>query len=79
MANRRLYTEPTTPTAVRLSEDAKRIIDYIALCGGISSSQVIRALLETKLLELGFPISQGGAGVLLPDHATVEAWARGMR
>jgi hypothetical protein len=77
MAGRRIYNRPTTPAACRLSEPAKRMIDLLALRSGLTASQVMRALLETKLAELGFPVDPGEAGVLLSDHATVEAWQRG--
>jgi hypothetical protein len=77
MANRRLYHRTTTPAACRLSEPAKRMIDSLALRSGLTPSQVMRALLESKLADLGFPVDPGEVGVLLSDHATVQAWQCG--
>jgi hypothetical protein len=77
MATRRIYNESTAPAACRLSEPARRVIDLLALRSGLSASRVMRALMETKLVELGFPLELGEEAVLLPDWPDVEAWAAG--
>jgi hypothetical protein len=77
MAARRIYNAPTAVAAVRLSEPARRVIDLLALRSGLTPSRVMRALIETQLHSLGFPLEPGEEAVKVPDWASVEAWAAG--
>ena len=54
------YDRPTAPTAFRLPEDARRLLDYVVVTTGAPSvSDYLRSIVEAHLTSLGFTLKEG--------------------
>jgi hypothetical protein len=54
------YDRPTVPVATRLTEDARRILDFVVLRTDTPSvADYIRSLIEDNLISLGFDLQPG--------------------
>lgn len=71
------YVKATAPVAFRVTEDTRRILDYVVLTTGAPSvSDYVRAVLDAHLIGLGFRLSPGIHSTLPqpPDPDEVRAW-----
>lgn len=73
------YDRPTAPVALRLPEDARRLLDYVvATTGAPSVSDYLRSIIEAHLEALGFTLKEGvhrALPVELPADV-LERWSR---
>ena len=77
MAQAPRYDRPTAPVAFRVSEDTRRLLDYVVATSGTPSvSEYVRAVVEAHLTALGFRLVPGITAALpRPLSATdVERW-----
>lgn len=71
------YHGGTAPVAFRVSEDTRRLLDYVvATTGAASVSEYVRLVVEEHLTGLGFNLVDGVTRALprRPSVADVEAW-----